>query len=203
MAEKSMVWRCVGHARTISLTSSWKPISNSLSASSSTRTCKSSRPTLWVLCKWSIMRPGVATTTSGLPRSVAAWTCEESPPTTSAARTSVNCASFCIIECTCTASSRTGTKTRTYVALIRRGRCSRRSRTGRVKAAVFPDPVAALPEISRPVSANGIQAACEHVGEGPDASVCKSVCQIRGHLSVPRQRNQSGSVRKEIDLLRS
>ena len=44
---------------------------------------------------------GVATTTSGLLRRVEAWSWEESPPTTSAARTSVNWARFCIMLCTC------------------------------------------------------------------------------------------------------
>ena len=44
---------------------------------------------------------GVATMISGLDLRVAAWTCSERPPTTSAARTSVNCASFWTMLCTC------------------------------------------------------------------------------------------------------
>ena len=44
---------------------------------------------------------GVATTTSGCVRSVAACACRLSPPTTSAAWMSVNCASFCSMLCTC------------------------------------------------------------------------------------------------------
>ena len=47
---------------------------------------------------------GVATTISGLVRSVAACTFSDKPPTTSAVRMSVNCASFVIMECTCTAT---------------------------------------------------------------------------------------------------
>lgn len=42
----------------------------------------------------------------------------------------------------------------------RRFRCRRRSSNGRTKAAVLPDPVTALPEMSRPVRASGMQAAC-------------------------------------------
>ena len=47
------------------------------------------------------MLTGVATTTSGLLRKVEACSWEESPPTTSAARTSVNWARFWIMLCTC------------------------------------------------------------------------------------------------------
>ena len=46
-------------------------------------------------------RTGVATTISGEVRSVAACTLMERPPTTSAARTSVNCARLLIMLCTC------------------------------------------------------------------------------------------------------
>lgn len=44
---------------------------------------------------------GVATTISGCARSVAACACRLSPPTTSAAWMSVNCASRWIMLCTC------------------------------------------------------------------------------------------------------
>ena len=47
---------------------------------------------------------GVATTTSGEVRSVAACTFSERPPTTSATRMSVYCARFVIMLCTCAAS---------------------------------------------------------------------------------------------------
>ena len=59
------------------------------------------------------MRPGVAITTSGDVRRTAAWELTERPPTTSAIRMSVNWASFCIMECTCAASSRVGVSTST------------------------------------------------------------------------------------------
>lgn len=55
-----------------------------------------------VLRKWSMRRPGVATTISGLRLSTAACTCTLRPPTMSAALMSVNWASLVIIECTCT-----------------------------------------------------------------------------------------------------
>ena len=44
---------------------------------------------------------GVATTTSGELRSVAAWTLRDKPPTTSATRMSVYCARLVIMLCTC------------------------------------------------------------------------------------------------------
>lgn len=52
-----------------------KPSSNRRSASSNTRTDNSSKPTEWALWRWSIIRPGVATTMSGRDRSDASWTC--------------------------------------------------------------------------------------------------------------------------------
>mmetsp|Transcript_33931 Transcript_33931/g.107805 ORF Transcript_33931/g.107805 Transcript_33931/m.107805 type:complete len:248 (-) Transcript_33931:647-1390(-) len=115
VAEKSSVCRLRGHIFTISWSSSLNPISRRRSASSSTSTLSSSSPTDCVLRRWSISRPGVATTMSGRLRSTAACTERLSPPTTSALDTSVNCASFCVIECTCTASSRVGVRMRTRV----------------------------------------------------------------------------------------
>ena len=53
---------------------------------------------------------------------------------------------------------------RAYVAATRRSRCSRRSSSGSAKAAVLPDPVTALPQMSRPVRASGMQAACVRGG---------------------------------------
>ena len=46
------------------------------------------------------------------------------------------------------------------MAAILRDLNSRRSNIGREKAAVLPDPVMALPQMSRPVRARGMQAAC-------------------------------------------
>lgn len=70
---------------------------------------------------------------------------------------------------TCAASSRVGDRIRTYVAATCRGLYSNRSRIGSVNAAVLPLPVTALPQMSRPASAKGIQAAC-----GPQPSTSRS-----------------------------
>mmetsp|Transcript_8319 Transcript_8319/g.31104 ORF Transcript_8319/g.31104 Transcript_8319/m.31104 type:complete len:315 (+) Transcript_8319:240-1184(+) len=113
VALKRSVCRRRGQCLKISRISSRNPISKSRSASSSTRAARSSSPTLWVFRTWSISRPGVATTISGRVRSDAACTVALKPPTTSAARMVVNCASFSVMEWTCTASSRTGTSTKT------------------------------------------------------------------------------------------
>mmetsp|Transcript_23973 Transcript_23973/g.58755 ORF Transcript_23973/g.58755 Transcript_23973/m.58755 type:complete len:252 (-) Transcript_23973:251-1006(-) len=165
VALNNMVCRRLGQCRTISRISSKKPISNNRSASSSTRLARSSSPTLCVLRTWSISRPGVATTTSGLVRSAAACTLADKPPTTKAARMVVNCARRSVIWCTCTASSRVGTSTSTCVAATGRGpRCSMRSRHGSMNAAVLPDPVTARPQMSRPVRARGTTAAWIGVG---------------------------------------
>ena len=73
VALKSIVWRRFGAWDTSSSTSSRKPSSRSLSASSSTRISRSSRCTEALFCRWSIILPGVQMTTSGLPRSSDAW----------------------------------------------------------------------------------------------------------------------------------
>lgn len=52
------------------------------------------------------------------------------------------CSQDIIAQLTCTASSRVGVNTRTYMAGTRRERYSRRSSSGSAKAAVLPDPVA-------------------------------------------------------------
>mmetsp|Transcript_3506 Transcript_3506/g.9396 ORF Transcript_3506/g.9396 Transcript_3506/m.9396 type:complete len:301 (-) Transcript_3506:1884-2786(-) len=164
VALKSMVCRFLGAMRKISVTSSLNPISSSLSASSSTSTARSSSPTLCVLWRWSMRRPGVATTISGLRRSTLACTWELRPPTTKAALMSVCWAKVVIMECTCTASSRVGVSTNTYVAAICRGLWSSRSKHGSAKAAVLPLPVIADPHTSRPASASGTTAAWMGVG---------------------------------------
>ena len=57
-------------------------------------------------------------------------------------------------SCTCVASSRVGTRTS---ARGRRGRdCTVLTTSGMPKASVLPDPVGALPQMSRPASAGGI-----------------------------------------------
>ena len=57
---------------------------------------------------------------------------------------------------TCIASSRVGTTTNAYGALVpRTARCSR-VRIGRANAAVLPVPVAAWPSTSRPATSGGI-----------------------------------------------
>ena len=82
VAEKSKVCLLAGQWEMISLTCSWNPSSRSLSASSSTRVDMSSRSTLRVLTRWSIIRFGVAITISGLLRRDMACSFMLSPPTT-------------------------------------------------------------------------------------------------------------------------
>ena len=106
-----------------------------------------------------LKRTGVPTTISGRARRATACAVRLSPPTTRATRTSVNWASLPTIPATWTASSRAGVRMSPYVAARLRGRCRRRSRRGRAKAAVLPEPVMAEPAMSRPSRASGMQAA--------------------------------------------
>mmetsp|Transcript_24048 Transcript_24048/g.42962 ORF Transcript_24048/g.42962 Transcript_24048/m.42962 type:complete len:202 (-) Transcript_24048:583-1188(-) len=95
VALNNMVCRLRGASFTISWISSLNPISRRRSASSKTSTAKSSKPTLWVLRRWSIRRPGVATTTSGWRRSTVDCTWTLRPPTIKATESpTTNSASF-------------------------------------------------------------------------------------------------------------
>mmetsp|Transcript_30032 Transcript_30032/g.77641 ORF Transcript_30032/g.77641 Transcript_30032/m.77641 type:complete len:254 (-) Transcript_30032:37-798(-) len=154
VAENSSVCRLAGAMRTISFTSSANPISSRRSASSSTRVARSSRWKDWLLRRWSISRPGVATTISGAERSVAACTASERPPTTSATRVSVNWPRRSTMECTCTASSRVGARISTAgppAGVAPMLACSAGSR----KPSVLPEPVLATAMRSAPEMAIG------------------------------------------------
>ena len=50
-----------------------------------------------------------------------------------------------------------------YVARTLRERNSSRSSSGSANAAVLPEPVIALPQMSRPASASGMHAACVRI----------------------------------------
>lgn len=101
---------------------------------------------------------------SGRVRTSASCILRESPPTTRQRRTSVNRHSCLPISSHCAASSRVGASTSTRVAAMRRARWRSRSRQGSRKAAVFPDPVTADPQMSVPRSAAGSTAAWIGVG---------------------------------------
>lgn len=81
VAENSMVCRDLGSVVRISFSSSAKPSSSILSASSSTRISTVSTLKLAELRMWSMKRPGVAITTSGRSRNSASWTFRLRPPT--------------------------------------------------------------------------------------------------------------------------
>lgn len=156
VAENNIVCRSRGHALMIMSSSSLKPTSSSRSASSRIKISIVVRSNECVFWTWSTRRPGVATTTSGRCRSSASCTRSAIPPTESPKVMSVNRASCFAIDDTCTASSRVGDSTRTRVARIFFGRNSSRSRHGSIKAAVFPEPVVAQAQRSRPSKPIGI-----------------------------------------------
>ena len=112
----------------------------------------------------SMRRPGVATTMSGRERRSASCPFSDNPPTISEKRTSVKRPRWRPISSHWAASSRVGQRTRTRVAVMRRGRCISRSRAGSRNAAVFPEPVTADAHTSTPRSAGGITAAWIGVG---------------------------------------
>lgn len=80
VAEKSMVWRDLGHDLMISVNSSWKPSESIRSASSNTRISIASSVNPGELRIWSMRRPGVAKTISGRVRSAASCDFRERPP---------------------------------------------------------------------------------------------------------------------------
>ena len=62
------------------------------------------------------------------------------------------------------ANSRVGAKIRTRTVAVFLGLYNNRSSIGVMNAAVFPDPVIALPQISLPINAMGIVCTCIGVG---------------------------------------
>ena len=77
---------------------------------------------------------------------------------------SVYCASFCRTMNICVASSLVGVTTTTLIAATSFGRNNKRSKNGKTKAAVLPEPVTALAQTSLPAIAKGMTAVCTGVG---------------------------------------
>ena len=119
------------------------------------------------LCKWSINRPGVATTMSGWRRNEASWDFKSNPPVDRhMLMLLANCASWRKTWWICTHNSRVGARTRTRVhGAVWCGLYNKRSRIGNEKAMVLPEPVTAHAQTSRPSNANGTVAAWIGVGE--------------------------------------
>lgn len=119
----------------------YKCIPPYLSTSSSTSTSRSATSTLCELRRWSMMRPGVQTTTSGRSRRAASWLLTSFfPPHTSRHVTSVCWASLSSTEYIWLASSLVGVTTSTRMVATSLGRNRSRSRKGRTNAAVLPLP---------------------------------------------------------------
>ena len=79
VAENSSDWRCLGRRLRMRLIAGRKPMSSMRSASSSTSTCTASSLTL-PRSRWSIRRPGQATSTSTPRRSWSTCGCMPTPP---------------------------------------------------------------------------------------------------------------------------
>ena len=157
VAENSAVWRFMLIAAVICRTGLMKPMSSMRSASSSTsHLVWSSRTFLSVIR--SVRRPGVAITTSTPPASLVTWAWRETPPSTSTVETRIEPASSRITSSICTASSRVGA--RISACVLRGSRrpssLARPARIGSTNAAVLPEPVWAMPRMSRPASCGGM-----------------------------------------------
>ncbi len=140
-----------------------KPMSSMRSASSTTMICTPVSRSL-PRSKWSSRRPGVAISTSTPRSSLRSWSAKETPPIKRAQSSLRPLAYFSNEAATWSASSRVGaiTSERGMRALARPA--ARRSIMGRVKAAVLPVPVWAMPRMSRPASATGMD--CAWIGVG-------------------------------------
>ena len=155
VAEKRSVWRISATSLRMSRSWSLKPISSRRSASSrhTIVTLRMVNPsTSSTMCS---RRPGVATIRSGFPARSENCASMESPPTTHAARKSVNLSSSCANLNVCSASSRVGESTTARAPALSeccRSLCS----MGMRNAAVLPEPVRAMATTSAPASATGM-----------------------------------------------
>ena len=111
VAERSSVWRLAGTVVMIRFSGGRKPMSSMRSASSSTTISMPDR-SMVRRSRWSIRRPGVATTISTPRRRVRTCPMIGSPPTMVIERRRVAWLKSRRDSCTCSASSRVGTSTR-------------------------------------------------------------------------------------------
>jgi hypothetical protein len=153
VAENIAVCRRGPMAAAIDFTAPMKPMSSMRSASSSTSQRVSLRRSLRSSTR-SLRRPGVAMTTS-TPLAIF-WICASAKRRRGRARsTAALPASLCSTSSICTASSRVGARISARV-VIGDGRpvsSAMPARIGRPKAAVLPEPVWAMPMMSRPRAA--------------------------------------------------
>ena len=179
VAEKNRFCRWRGSSTIMRPSSSPKPRSSNLSASSSTSVLTWPMLTALLSIK-SSNRPGVATTMSAPPRRCSICGLIDTPPNTTATftRCGKNLAKLLIAKPTCTASSRVGTTIR---LCVRRGAVGALSQMccsmGNENAAVLPDPVWAEASTSRPCKMAGM--ACTWMGVGvlkpsPSSARCKA-----------------------------
>ncbi len=152
VAEKNRVCFLTGVSLKMRSRSGMKPMSSMRSASSTTSICTpviSSLPR----SKWSSRRPGVAIRTSTPRSSFSSWSEKETPPIKSAQESFWPLAYFSKDAETWSASSRVGSMTRARGMRALERPAFSRSIIGRVKAAVLPVPVWAMPSTSRPCRA--------------------------------------------------
>ena len=173
VAENSSDWRLNGSAFTMRRMSGRKPMSSIRSASSSTRCFtneKSAAP--WPMR--SSRRPGVATTMSAPERSASICGRSPTPPKIFAMRSGRCLAYARMFSSICATNSRVGASTRTRVLRFTPAgngpAAASKDRIGRVKAAVLPVPVCAMPITSAPVKMGGMAAAWMGVGSVYPAS---------------------------------
>ena len=155
VAEKNRVWRFGGVSLKMRSMSGMKPMSSIRSASSTTI---SSTPFSIILPRSnrSSRRPGVAISTSTPLFSAATWSPIDTPPISRTQLSLVPLAYFSKLIATWSASSRVGASTSARGIRARARPLDRRSMRGRVKAAVLPVPVWAMPSTSRPARATGM-----------------------------------------------
>ena len=158
VAEKNSVCFLAGVSLKIRSRSGMKPISSMRSASSTTMICT---PVIRSLprSKWSSRRPGVAISTSTPRSSFCSWSLNETPPISSAHESFWPLAYFSKEAETWSASSRVGAITRARGIRALERPAASRSIAGRVKAAVLPVPVWAMPSTSSPCKATGMASA--------------------------------------------
>ena len=141
-----------------------KPISSIRSASSSTK-CSTLARLVWLSCRCSNKRPGVATKTSTPCLSCLVCVSILTPPYTLTTLSSMNWLYALMLSVTCAASSRVGTKisARTLPEWMSFGVSAICCKIGKANAAVLPVPVCAFARISLPRPAAGIACCCTGV----------------------------------------
>ena len=152
VAEKNSVWRVKGTSLQMRSMSGMKPISSMRSASSMTRISMAfrSRPPRSVK---SSRRPGVAITTSAPRAILTSWSPNETPPIRRARLSLWLTPYLPNASSTWAASSRVGSRMRVRGMRARARPRSSVDSMGKVKAAVLPVPVWAMPSTSRPCRA--------------------------------------------------